>query len=55
MSLSELNSAIAGTARNPIAVALLVLTVSDPPTQAELQAVVDKLNELIIATTRPPA
>ena len=38
---------ISGTARNPNSVAPLPFTVSNPPTQAELQAVVDKLNELI--------
>ncbi len=38
---------ISGTARNPNSVAPIPFTVSNPPTQAELQAVVDKLNELI--------
>jgi hypothetical protein len=33
-------------------VQLLGLTVSDPPTQSELQAVANKLNELIAALRR---
>ncbi|MEQ1860359.1 MAG: hypothetical protein ABMA13_10515 [Chthoniobacteraceae bacterium] len=51
---AALDAAIAGTARNPVAVALLSLTVSDPPTQSELQQVVDKINELITAIFRAP-
>ncbi len=47
VSTSALASEISGTARNPNSVSTLPFTVSNPPTQAELQAVVDKLNELI--------
>ena len=39
-------------ARNPTGVNLLGLVVSDPPTQSELQAVANKLDELITALIR---
>ena len=41
-------------ARNPTGVSTLGLTVSDPPTQAEVQAVVGKLDALIAALRREP-
>ena len=41
-------------ARNPSGVPALGLAVSDPPTQAELQAVAAKLDELIAALRREP-
>jgi len=47
----ELNNAIAGTAVNP-AVNLLGQSISNPPTQAQVQAIQNKLNELINAITR---
>ncbi len=47
VSNATLAGEIAGTARNPNSVAPIPFTVSNPPTQAELQAVVDKVNELI--------
>jgi hypothetical protein len=47
VSNGTLAGEISGTARNPNSVAPIPFTVSNPPTQAELQAVVDKLNELI--------
>jgi len=50
----ELNNAIAGTAVNP-AVNLLGQSISNPPTQAQVQAIQNKLNELINAITRPVA
>ena len=49
---AQLNAAIAGTSNNTNAIALLSLNVSDPPTQAELQAVANKLDELINALRR---
>ncbi len=52
MTAAALASAIAACAQNPATVTNLSLTVSDPPTQSELQAVVDKLNELITALRR---
>jgi hypothetical protein len=48
----ELNNAIAGTAVNP-AVNVLSQGISNPPTQAQVQAIQNKLNELINALTRP--
>ena len=42
----------AGTSANTNAVSQLGLTVSDPPTQSELQAVANKLDELIAALRR---
>ena len=57
VGLSEtLSTAIAeaanGSAVNPSGVTPLGLTVSNPPTQAEVQALADKLDELIGALTR---
>ncbi len=47
VSQQTLDDAIAGTAANVNGVSGLALTVSDPPTQAEMQAIADKLEELI--------
>jgi hypothetical protein len=53
VSVAQLNSAIAATSSNSNAVAdLSGLTVSDPPTQAEVQAIASKLDELITALLR---
>ncbi len=52
VTAAALASAIADCAQNPATVTNLTLTVSDSPTQSELQAVVDKLNELITALRR---
>ena len=41
-------------ARNPTGVSPLSLVASDPPTQAEFQALIDKVNELITALRREP-
>ncbi len=49
---AQLSSAIAGTSNLSNAVALLGLVVSDPPTQAEVQSIADKLDELINALRR---
>jgi hypothetical protein len=48
----ELNDAIAGTAVNP-AVNVLSQGICNPPTEAQVQAIQNKLNELINAITRP--
>ena len=48
----DLNNAIPGTAVNP-AVNVLGQSISNPPTQAQVQAIQNKLNELINAFTRP--
>ena len=50
--MAQLNSAISGTSSNSNGVATLELVVSDPPTQAEMQQVVNKLDELITALRR---
>ncbi len=47
-----LDDAIAGTSANSNAVDFLSLTVSDPPTESEVQSIVDKVNELIGARRR---
>ena len=47
-----MHNAIAGTALNP-AVNVLSQSISNPPTQAQVQAIQNKLNELINAITRP--
>ena len=52
MTNAALASAIATTSANSNGVALLGLTVSDPPTQAEVQQIADKLDELINALRR---
>ena len=43
---------IAGTARNPNTVSPLNMTVSDPPTQSEMQQLAAKIDELIAALLR---
>ena len=52
VTLAELNNSISGTSSNSNAVATLEIPVSDPPTQAEVQQVLSKLNELITALRR---
>ena len=52
VSSGQLAAAIDGTSSNTNAVANLGMAVSDPPTQAELQAVLGKLNEVITALRR---
>lgn len=51
VSSSDVTNAIAneisGTARNPNTVSMLGMSVSNPPTQGELEAVIAKINELI--------
>jgi hypothetical protein len=47
----EIDALQDGTATNPSAVDLLSLTISNPPTTAQVQAIADKLDELI-ATLR---
>jgi len=53
-TVTGLNDAILTTAKNPQdVVSPLALTISNPPTQAQVQAVLNKLNELITALSRP--
>ena len=47
-----LDAAIAGTSNNTNGVVLLGITISDPPTQGELQTVANKLDEFISAARR---
>ena len=49
---AQLNSAINTTSNNTNGVSLLGMTVSDPPTQGEMQAIASKLDELINALRR---
>lgn len=51
---AALNEAIAGTARNPLAVPTLNITISDPPQQAEVQAIVAAYNLLLTTSQRQP-
>ncbi|HBJ86384.1 MAG TPA: hypothetical protein DDZ88_21515 [Verrucomicrobiales bacterium] len=52
VSFQQLEDAISGTSANSNGVAELGMTVSDPPTQAEVQQIADKLDELILALRR---
>jgi hypothetical protein len=52
VSAAELASAIAGTASNTNPIATLGIAISDPPTQSEVEQVLAKLNELIVALRR---
>ena len=47
-----LAAAMAGSAANMNQIQPLQITISDPPTQSDVQAVLDKLNELIAALRR---
>jgi hypothetical protein len=49
---SQLASAIGTTSSNSNGVGMLVLSVSDPPTQSDVNFIVAKLNELITALRR---
>lgn len=52
VTLQQLTDAIATTSTNSNAVATLGMGVSDPPTQAEVQQIANKLDELINALRR---
>ncbi|MDZ4404885.1 collagen-like protein [Prosthecobacter sp.] len=52
VSLQQLTDAIATTSSNSNAVATLGMTVSDPPTQAEVQQIANKIDELIVMLRR---
>ncbi len=52
-SFGEVDSTIANSSAGlPAGVALLGLTVSNPPTQAEVQAIADKLDEMLVLLKR---
>jgi hypothetical protein len=56
VTMTDVDNAIAaeitGTARNPNTVSPLNMTVSDPPTQSEMQQIAAKIDELIAALRR---
>jgi hypothetical protein len=52
VSAQQLSDAIAGTPANVNAIEPMNLTVSDPPTQSEMQTIANKLDELINALKR---
>ncbi len=52
VSQQDLDDAINGTANNCDSVDVLTLTPEDPPTQSDVVAIVDKMNELIQALYR---
>ena len=52
VSQQQLDDAISGSSANSNGVSTLGLAVSDPPTQAEVQQIADKLDELINALRR---
>ena len=49
---NAINNALGGTSNNSNSVAQLEMTVSDPPTQSEMQTIANKLDELIAALRR---
>ncbi|MDZ4405023.1 hypothetical protein [Prosthecobacter sp.] len=52
VSLQQLTDAIATTSSNSNNVATLGMTVSDPPTQSEVQQIANKIDELIVMLRR---
>ena len=54
VTAATLGAAVADTPHNCTAVSVLGLAVSDPPTQAEMQQVVAKVDALITALRREP-
>ena len=54
VTVSQLDSAILEKGRKATGVSPLFISVSDPPTQAEVQAVLATLNELIAVVRREP-
>ncbi len=51
-SNATLAGEISGTARNPNSVAMLSGSISNPPTQADVRALQDKINEMLSALQR---
>lgn len=54
VTLAMLNEAIAGTARNPASLSPLTQTISDPPTQEQVQNLQNAYNEMLAILFRPP-
>ena len=49
VSFLDLEATVATTSSNRNRVTVLTRAVSDPPTQAEVQSIADKMDELILA------
>jgi hypothetical protein len=49
---NAVNNAIAGTSNNSNSVSILDMTISDPPTQTEVQNIASRLDQLILALRR---
>jgi hypothetical protein len=54
VTTAQLTSAIATTAANPMNISPLNITISDPPTQGEVQQILSRMNDLISALYRAP-
>jgi hypothetical protein len=54
VTTAQVDAAISGTAVNPINVSPLYISISDPPTQSEVQQMLDRMNQLISALYRAP-
>jgi hypothetical protein len=54
VTYAQLSSAIAATAANPSSISPLYITISDPPTQSEVQQILSRMNDLISAWYRAP-
>jgi len=52
VTTAQMNTAIAGTAKNPASIAPSNISFSDPPTASELTQLQDKFNELLSALKR---
>ena len=52
VTAAQFASAMSGTSNNSNGVGTLGLTVSDPPTQGEMQTLANKVDELILALRR---
>ena len=52
VSAQQLSDAIAGTPRNVDGITPLYITISDPPTQSEVQQILDNYNGLVLALHR---
>ena len=50
---AAIDATVTGSSANTNAVPTLVMTVNDPPAAAEVQAVANKIDELIMALRRP--
>jgi hypothetical protein len=52
VTFSDLSAAIAGTSNNSNSISILDMTVSDPPTQMEVQNIANRVDQLILALRR---